>query len=298
MLGGTMHRRTARTVGAVAASLLVVVLTGCGGGSGDEGGTADDTEASVTLEDLKPTEDHFSREITAPTDRGVPEEYDSVAAALTYDLESMLTASFTDPETWTLTSDEDAVGRVVTRFDSIGDENAADLAGTMLKSSRENAEDGERVTTGWASTFAEPGRPTEAYVFKSKWDLSVDEDERSVTVSGVVWAGYEVGGEPVVVARQLSARGYLQDGGMVGYQLLAPVWGGFYDLCTSVVDGEIAPGPKGISTKAAEALRAEFADQEFRPLGEALSAVAKADGGTADDEGRTERTRTCLAEAG
>ena len=94
-------------------------------------------------------------------------------------------------------------------------------------------------------------------------------------------------------------KGYLQDGGMVGYQLLSTTWGGYYDLCTSVVDGELAPRSKGISEKAAEALRAEFADQEFRPLGEALSAVAKADGGsltTADE--RAQRARTCLSEAG
>lgn len=293
-----MHRRTARSVGsAVAASLLLLVPTACGGGPGGEDGEVDD--APVTLEDLKPTTDHFSREITAPTDRDVPEEYDSLAASLTYNLEAMLTSSFTDPETWELTSDDDAVGRVVTRFDAIGDENAADLAARMLEESREDAEDGERVVTRWASTFAEEGRPAEAYVFKSKWDLSVDDDERAVTVRAVVWAGYEVGGEPVLVARELSARGYLQDGGTVGYQLLSPTWGGFYDLCTSVVDGELAPRSKGIGEKAAEALRAEFADQEFRPLGEALSAVAEAGGGTvATADARAQRTRTCLTEAG
>lgn len=296
MLGGTMHRRTTRPVGAVAASLLLAVLAACGGGSGTEEGEADD--ATVTLEDLKPTKDHFSREITAPTDRGVPEEYDGVASSLTYNLEQMLTSSFTDSDTWALTSDEKAVARVVGGFSAIGHEKAAELAGTMLEKSRKNAEDGERVVTQWASTFAGEGRPAEAYVFKSKWDLSVDEDERAVTVSAVVWAGYEVGDEPVLVARQLSARGYLQDGGMVGYQLLSPTWGGYYDLCTSVVDGELAPRSKGISEKSAAALRAEFADQEFRPLGEALSAVAKADGGnltTADE--RAQRARTCLSEA-
>jgi len=272
--------------------MLAVALSACG--TSGESASSEPTDTPISIDDLKASPDQISRQINNPSDLGVPEKWDLITDSLSGNLTQILKVSFVEPGTWKLTSDEDAVGAVVAGFGSIGEKNAANLAESLLAKARGDAVDGERIATQYASTFAPATQPPEVFIYKLTWDASVDEDAGSVKVTAVMWAGYEVDGRAVIVGRQFSLTG-IDQGPNVGYSMSAPVEGGYYDVCSAVVDGVLAPIEDTISEEGAEALRAEFADRDFRPLRDAIGAIAEADG-TDDAEGnRRQRVEDCLA---
>lgn len=284
-----MIRRSVRA--ALVATAIAVTCSACGGSGGTT--SEEDPAPTVTLDDLKPTPDDFFPGFDAPDDREVSDEYDDAARLLGGSLSSILEVSFEEPSTWTLTSDKDVVGAVAAGFSAVGEAGSATLAESLLSGSKSDAVTGERVAAGYASTFAPDSQPTDMFVYKLKWDWAVDEESGKVSVTAVAWAGYEVDKRVVISARQFTLSGTDQ-GSTYDLSMSPPVSGGFYDLCTAVVEGVLAPDEDDLSAAEQKSLKAEFADPEFHPLSESF--LAKESDDDESDGDRSQRVEACLAQ--
>ncbi len=287
------HRR----LGAVLTALtLTLGIAACGGG-GDSAGS-DPTKATpkpLTLADFKTSPDQVSATIEAPEDLGVPASWKGLADRLTSSLEGMLTTSFTDSNVWMSRQDERTYALVFDKFTAVEGKGLA-LGKLVYEKASKNPDNPGRFGYKVGSTFPSDAQPKDAFLYKVAWTAGVDGDKLSVR--GIVWAGYDVGGDqPVMVARDMQLTATRTGGDAVDYSASTPAWGSYAATCPAVVDGVLEPADNRIAADAIKAFQAEFSDASYHPLVTAFPAIAKAGGDDMSEAASREIAEKCVADA-